>query len=233
MNNVHNKIPLVDLKIQYESIKNGVNDAIQRVLDDASFILGEEVKTFERSFAKFIDARESIGVASGTAALLLALKACNIGRGDEVITTAHTFFATAEPVSILGAKPVFVDIDPLTYNIDPHLIEASITENTKAILPVHLYGQPADMTKIMKIAKKYNLVVIEMQLKPTVLKQMENFVGASGISHVLVLPWKILELMVMVALCLALTKTSRYCSNFVTLVEYQNMNTKSLALAKD
>ena len=116
---------------------------------------------FEESFAEYIGVNETVGVASGTSALLLSMKACGIGVGDEVITTAHTFFATAEPISILGASPVFVDIDPQTYNIDPNLIESQINEKTKAIVPVHLYGQPADMPRIMDIAKRNNLFVIE------------------------------------------------------------------------
>lgn len=161
MTNSSIKIPLVDLKAQYQSIRQEVNESIERVLENTSFIMGEEVKIFEASFANYINTGESLGVASGTAALLLALKACDVGPGDEVITTAHTFFATAEPISILGATPIFVDIDPLTYNINPNLIEAKITERTKAIIPVHLYGQPADMPQIMKIAKKHNLYVIE------------------------------------------------------------------------
>ena len=110
------KIPLVDLKAQYQSIRQEVNESIERVLENTSFIMGEEVKKFEASFANYINTDESLGVASGTAALLLALKACDVGPSDEVITTAHTFFATAEPISILGATPIFVDIDPLTYN---------------------------------------------------------------------------------------------------------------------
>lgn len=155
------KIPLVDLAAQYASIKPEINLAIQRVLDNTSFILGDEVKTFEANFAQFCQAQHCVGVASGTAALQLALLACGIGMGDEVILPTHTFIATAEAVSHCHATPVFVDIDPRTYNIDPERIEAAITKRTKAIIAVHLYGQPADMGAIQRIAHKHNLVVIE------------------------------------------------------------------------
>ena len=154
-------IPLVDLKAQYAGIKPEVDAAIQRVLDNTSFILGEEVKTFEAAFATHIGATGSVGVASGTAAIQLALQACGVGRGDEVITTAHTFIATAEPIATLGATPVFVDIDPATFNLDPSLVEAAITPRTKAIMPVHLYGRPAAMGDLMAIAQRRGLVVIE------------------------------------------------------------------------
>jgi len=154
-------IPLVDLKAQYRSIKPEVDSAIQRVLDHTGFILGEEVKTFEAAFAEYLGASASVGVASGTAAIQLALQACGVGRGDEVITTAHTFIATAEPISNLGATPVFVDIDAATFNIDPSCIEAAITPRTKAIVPVHLYGRPAPMDEIMQIADRHGIAVIE------------------------------------------------------------------------
>jgi dTDP-4-amino-4,6-dideoxygalactose transaminase len=154
-------IPLVDLKAQYDDIQSEIDAAIQRVLDNTSFILGQEVADFEEAFAQYVDAQGAVGVASGTAALHLALQACDIGPGDEVVTTAHTFFATAEAISLVGAHPVFVDIDPQTYNIDPNLVEDAITPHTKAILPVHLYGQPADMEPLRDIAQRHSLWLIE------------------------------------------------------------------------
>jgi dTDP-4-amino-4,6-dideoxygalactose transaminase len=154
-------VPLVDLKAQYRSIKPEVDAAIQRVLDHTGFILGEEVKSFEAAFAEHIGAAGAVGVASGTAALQLALQACGVGRGDEVITTAHTFIATAEPIELLGAIPVFADIDPATFNVDPQRVEDAITSRTKVIMPVHLYGRPAPMTDLMEIAQRRGLRVVE------------------------------------------------------------------------
>lgn len=154
-------IPLVDLKAQYDSIKGEIDSAIQRVLQNGQFILGPEVKAFEDEMAAYCVMKFAVGVASGTDALHLALLACGIKSGDEVITTPFTFIATAESIAKCGAKPVFVDIDPGTYNIDPALIEPRITPKTKAILPVHLYGQPAAMEQIISIARKHNLKVIE------------------------------------------------------------------------
>ncbi|HEU4388094.1 MAG TPA: DegT/DnrJ/EryC1/StrS family aminotransferase, partial [Blastocatellia bacterium] len=154
-------IPLVDLKAQYAAIKPEIDSAIQRVVDNTAFILGKEVADFERDFAAFVGAKGAVGVASGTSALHLALLAVGVGPGDEVITTAHTFIATAEAISHTGASPVFVDIDPVTYNIDPQRIEEAITPRTKAIVPVHLYGQPADMPAILSVAKAHGLRVIE------------------------------------------------------------------------
>ncbi len=154
-------IPLVDLKAQYASIKPEIDAAIQRVIDNTSFILGKEVSGFEKDFAAFSHAQFCVGIDSGTAALHLALLLCDVKPGDEVITTTHTFIATAEVISVIGAKPVFVDIDPRTYNIDPHQIERAITPRTKAIIPVHLYGQPAEMDPILDIARQHNLRVIE------------------------------------------------------------------------
>src|SRR5437773_352735 len=129
-------IPLVDLKAQYANIKHDVDAAIERVVNSASFILGKEVELFEGNFADYVQTTGAVGVASGTAAIHLALLACGIGPGDEVITAAHTFMATAEPIVQIGAAPIFVDIDPETYNLDPNLVEAKITSRTKAILPV-------------------------------------------------------------------------------------------------
>ncbi|MBA7533286.1 dTDP-3-amino-3,4,6-trideoxy-alpha-D-glucose transaminase [subsurface metagenome] len=154
-------IPFVDLKAQYDSIKNEIDEAIQNILNNTSFIMGEELKKFEVEFARFCDVKYAIGVANGSDALILALRACGIGEGDEVITVPHTFISTAEAISIVGGKVVFVDIDPKTYTIDVSKLEEKINERTKAIIPVHLYGQPADMDPIMELARKYNLKVIE------------------------------------------------------------------------
>ncbi len=154
-------IPLVDLKAQYRSIKPEIDAAMQRVVDNTSFILGKEVSQFEKDYATFCKAEHCVGMDSGTAALHLALIICGVKPGDEVITTTHTFVATAEVISVIGAKPVLVDIDPRTYNIDPNLIEGAITPLTRAIIPVHLYGQPAEMDPILDIARKHNLRVIE------------------------------------------------------------------------
>jgi len=154
-------IPMVDLKAQYLAIKGEIDAAVQRVIENSQFILGPEVEAFEKEMASYCGTSYAIGVASGTEALQLALLACGIGPGDEVITTPFTFIATAEAITQCGAAPVFVDIDPVTYNIDPGLIEAKITPGTRCILPVHLYGHPADMDTIMELAKKHNLKVIE------------------------------------------------------------------------
>ena len=155
------KIGLFDLKRQYETIKKEAEKAALRVMDEQSFILGEEVGNLEKEIAAYCGAKHTIGVNSGTDALFLALKALGIGPGDEVITTPFTFFATAEVISMAGAKPVFADIDPKTFNMDPDLLEKKVTSQTKAIIPVHLYGQCADMDPIMSLAKKRGLKVIE------------------------------------------------------------------------
>jgi dTDP-4-amino-4,6-dideoxygalactose transaminase len=154
-------VPLVDLGAQYETIREEIGAAIQRVLESSAFILGEEVERFEASFSEFVGARETVGVASGTAAIHLALQACGVGPGDEVITAAHTFIATAEPISNLGAKPVFADIDPATYTMDPDHAESLIGPRTKAILPIHLYGQAACMDRLREISERHNLRLIE------------------------------------------------------------------------
>src|SRR5574341_185550 len=155
------KIASLDLKRQYESIREGVNNAILNVLAEQSFILGNFVESFEQEIAKYCSVRHAIGVSSGTDAILLALMACDIKNGDEVITTPFTFFATAGSIARLGAIPVFVDIDPNTYNIDVHKIAPAVNKKTKAILPVHLYGQCADMDTILEIARANGLMVIE------------------------------------------------------------------------
>jgi dTDP-4-amino-4,6-dideoxygalactose transaminase len=154
-------IPFVDLQAQYRSIKGEVDAAIERVLESAAFVMGREVAAFERAFAAYTGARHCVCVTNGTAAIQLAVTACGLGAGDEVIVPANTFFATAEAVSNAGATPVFVDADPLSYTIDPTKIEAAITARTRAIMPVHLYGQAADLDSIFEIAARHHLIVIE------------------------------------------------------------------------
>lgn len=154
-------ISLIDLKRQYETIKEDGDKAVLKVLNDAKYIMGENVLSFEKEFASYIGVKHAISVGNGTDALIIALKALGIGHGDEVITTPFTFFATAESISFVGATPVFVDVLKDSYNIDPEEIEKAITENTKAIMPVHIFGQAADMDEINKIAKKHGLYVIE------------------------------------------------------------------------
>jgi len=155
------KINFVDLGRQYKNIQDEIKEAIEGVMERCDFILGSEVGRFEKDFARFCQTKFCVGVDSGTSALKLALEACCIGKGDEVITVPNTFIATALAISEAGAKPVFVEINQDSYNIDTSKIESKITKKTKAILPVHLYGQMADMDPIMEIAEKHNLKVIE------------------------------------------------------------------------
>ena len=154
-------IPLIDLTAQHRQLRNEINAAIQGILDRADFILGQDVHQFEEEFADYCGAKYAVGVDSGLSALKLSLRAFGIGPGHEVIVPAHTFTATAAAVTLAGATPVFVDVDPVTLTIDPAKIEDAITPHTKAIIPVHLYGLPADMNMIMGIAEKHNLVVVE------------------------------------------------------------------------
>jgi dTDP-4-amino-4,6-dideoxygalactose transaminase len=154
-------IPFLNIKAQHETIKDEIATALQEVINNTSFAGGPQVKRFEDNFAGFCQCKHAIGVGNGTDALWMALIGLDIGKGDEVITSPGTFIATAEAISFCGATPVFVDIDEKTYNIDPSLIEAAITPKTKAIIPVHLFGQPADMDPILEIARRHNLVVIE------------------------------------------------------------------------
>jgi dTDP-4-amino-4,6-dideoxygalactose transaminase len=156
-----NKIAFVDLQAQYRTIAPQIAAAIQGVLDRSDYILGQDVQLFEEEFAKYIGTAHALSVGSGLDALEIALRAYGIGPGDEVITAANTFIATALGIIAVGAKPVLVEMDPATYNIDPAAIEAAITPRTRAIMPVHLYGQPADMERILAIASKHNLIVIE------------------------------------------------------------------------
>lgn len=154
-------IPILDLKAQYEQLREEIAVALQGVLDSGAFVLGPDVKALEQEVADYCRCRYGVGVASGTDALRLSLAALEIGHGDEVITTPFTFVATANTISHSGARPVFVDIDPQTYNLDPDAVAAAVTPATKAIVPVHLYGQPADMDAIMAIAERHGLAVIE------------------------------------------------------------------------
>ena len=154
-------VPLLDLKSQYSAIRDEVREALDRVIESQHFILGPEVEALEREVADYSQCRFAVGVSSGTDALLAALMAFNIGPGDEVLTTSYSFFATAGVIARVGATPVFVDIDPETFNIDPALIEAAITVRTRAIIPVHLYGQMADMDAILEIGRKHRIPIIE------------------------------------------------------------------------
>lgn len=156
-----NRIPLLDLSPEIDSLWDKINAAIQEVLCSGQFIMGPAVKAFEQEVAAYLGVKHAVGVNSCTDALVIALRALGVGTGDEVITTPFTFFATAEAVSQVGATPVFVDIDPRTFNLDPGLIEERITPRTKAILPVHLYGQAADMDPILDIARRHGLKVLE------------------------------------------------------------------------
>lgn len=155
------KIPILDLSHEIELLWEELNVAFQRVLRSGQFILGPEVEALEQEVAQYLGVKHAIGLNSGTDALFIGLRALGIGPGDEVITTPFTFFATAEAISLVGATPVFVDIDPGTFNINPDLIETAITSRTKAIVPVHLYGRPAEMAPILALAKQYGLKVLE------------------------------------------------------------------------
>lgn len=173
-------VPFVDLKTQYQSIKAEINTALTRILENTSFIMGAEVATFEKAFADYLGAQFCIGVNSGTAALQLALMACEIKPGDEVIVPSFTFFATAEAVSVLGVTPVFVDIDPVSYTVTAATIEKAITPRTRAIIPVHLYGQPADLDPILELGKRHNLKVIEDAAQAHGAEYKGRRVGALG-----------------------------------------------------
>ncbi len=155
------QVPFLDLQASYQAQKAQIDTAVSNVLTSGRYVLGQEVQQFEEEFAAFCQSPHAVGVATGTDALLLALKAFDIGPGDEVITVSHSAVATAAAVALCGATPVFVDVDPITYTLNPALIEPKITSRTKAIIPVHLYGHPADMNEILRIARSHDLLVIE------------------------------------------------------------------------
>ncbi|MDO3379566.1 DegT/DnrJ/EryC1/StrS family aminotransferase [Geoalkalibacter halelectricus] len=154
-------IPMVDLKQQYQALKQNIEQALEDVLESTHFILGPNVQAFEKEAAAYLGVKHAVGCASGTDALHLALRAAGVREGDEVITPAFTFIATAEAISYVGAKPVFVDIDPRTFNLDPALVEAAITPSTRAVLPVHLFGQPADIFALQQLCARHDLLLIE------------------------------------------------------------------------
>jgi len=154
-------IPLIDLRAQYVSLRDEIQEAIRAVLDSGIYVSGPEVQSFEQETAAFAGVKYAVSTANGTDSLILALEACGVGPGDEVITSPYTFFATAEAIARVGAVPVFADIDPRTYNLSPEHTEAKITPRTKAIVPVHIFGQPADMDAFLDIARRRNLYVIE------------------------------------------------------------------------
>ena len=173
-------IPLIDLTIQHHELRNEINAAIQGVLDRADFILGQDVAKLEEEFAAYCGVKYAIGVDSGLSALELSLRALGIGPGDEVVVPTHTFTATAAAVTFTGAKPIFVDADPETWNIDVTKIEAALTPRTKAILPVHLYGLPVDMHMILGIAEKYKLLVVEDACQAHGAKYKGKITGSLG-----------------------------------------------------
>lgn len=175
-----NKMKFLDLEKQYKTIKKEIDLAVKRVLDSGRFIGGKEIENFEEEIAGFCSTKYAIGVNSGTDALFLSLKAVGIKKGDEVITTPFSFIATAEVIAALDAKPVFVDIDSKTFNIDSSKIEEVITKKTKAIIPVHLFGQMVEMDKIMRIARKYKLFVIEDAAQAIGAKYKDKKAGTIG-----------------------------------------------------
>lgn len=174
------QIPFIDLKKQYLAIKKDLQDPINRTLDSGLFIKGPDLECFENDFAKFNETKFSIGVGSGTDALHLCLMSLNIGKGDEVLLPVNTFVATAYSILYVGAKPIFIDVDPKTYNIDVSKAEGKITRKTKAIIPVHLYGQPANMDGLSKLAKKYKIFIVEDACQAHGATYKGKFVGSFG-----------------------------------------------------
>lgn len=174
------KVPYVDLKAQYRSIKPEIDEAVARVLDSCQFVLGPEVAEFEKEFAAYCGAAECIALNSGTSALHLALLSAGVGPGDEVITVSFSFVASVATILYAGAKPVLVDIEPRTFNMNPDGVEGAISPRTKAIMPVHLYGHPTDMDPIMEIARRHNLVVIEDAAQAHGAKYKDQAVGTIG-----------------------------------------------------
>jgi len=174
------KIQMLHLSEQYQSVKDEIIQKLDEVMSSSRFILGDNVKKLESDIAKYSNVKHGIGVGNGSDAIHIALQAVGVGKGDEVITTPFTFFATAGSIARIGAKPVFVDIDPVTFNIDTAKIEGAITPRTKAIVPVHLYGQMADMDPIVEIGQKYNLAIIEDAAQAIGAKYKEKTVGEMG-----------------------------------------------------
>jgi dTDP-4-amino-4,6-dideoxygalactose transaminase len=174
-------VPFVDLKAQLASIRSEIDAALKRVLETCTFVLGPEVAAFEENFAKYCGVEHCIGVSSGTAALHLALLAAGVGPGDEVITVSHTFIATAWAISYLGARPVFVDIDPETYTLSPASLERAFTPRTKAVLPVHLYGQPADLDPLLEICGRHGVPLVEDCAQSQGAKYHGRRVGGFGL----------------------------------------------------
>ena len=173
-------VPFIDLSRQHKPIKNELMQAFEKVLDSNKFILSDEVKKFEEEVANYVGTKHAIGVSNCTNALLLSLRALGVSDGDEVITTPFTFIATAEVIAIIGAKPIFCDIELDTYNINPEKIKACLSSKTKAIMPVHLYGQSADMDKIMAIAGEHRLKVIEDMAQSLGAKYKGKMTGVFG-----------------------------------------------------
>ena len=175
-------IPMVDLKNQYKKLKPEIDALLDEVFETTAFILGPNVQKFEQEVASMLGVKHALSCASGTDALHLALRAAGIGPGDEVITSTFTFIATAEAICYVGAIPVFVDIDPQTFNLDPELVRQAINDKTRAILPVHLFGQPADMPRIMTLAEQHNLIVIEDCAQSFGAKVNDQYTGAIGLA---------------------------------------------------
>ncbi|MGA5690544.1 DegT/DnrJ/EryC1/StrS family aminotransferase [Cytobacillus pseudoceanisediminis] len=174
------KVPMLDLSEQYQGLKSEVLEVLDGVMSSSRFILGDNVKKLEADVAKYSNVNHGIGCGNGSDAIHIALQALGVGPGDEVITTAFTFFATGGAIARAGATPVYVDIDPVTFNIDPSKVEAAITEKTKAIIPVHLYGQMADMESLAKIAEKHNLAIVEDAAQAIGAKHNGKSVGELG-----------------------------------------------------
>ena len=174
------KVPMADLRAQYQSIRHEIDDAVHAVMENGRFILGENVRALEEEVAEYCGSAHGVGVASGTDAIALALAAVGVGQGDEVITTPFTFVATTEVIALLGARPVYADIDPATFNLDPEQIEEKITGRTKAILPVHLYGQTADVARIAETANRHGLRVVYDGAQAIGAEALGKPVGAYG-----------------------------------------------------
>ncbi|MBS3785593.1 MAG: DegT/DnrJ/EryC1/StrS family aminotransferase [Gammaproteobacteria bacterium] len=182
-NHTASPIPMVDLTAQYPLIRAEIEKGLHAALDDAKFILGPNVQAFEKASAEYLGVAHAVGCASGTDALHLALRAAGVGPGDEVITTPFSFIATAEAICYVGATPKFVDIDPATFNIDPAAVAEAITDRTRAIMPVHLFGQPADLPALSKLADKHNLTLVEdcaQSFGASIDQQMTGSIGALG-----------------------------------------------------